>query len=162
MLNAWLRFSVSYAASMVPRGSNIGPTFLMGPSPWPSWNAQSHGHLHKGLPLYIHTYIVFFLLPDSGLRTFPNFSWQRTRRSPRSPRMSCKQSVISKQKLLDDQILLYTRTIWHHKDNKMVHDTKSMAYTYLELKRRHKRCNKDRQTMDFDCTIFRTSFRMTI
>ena len=27
----------------------------MGPSPWPSWNARSHGHLHKGRPLYIHT-----------------------------------------------------------------------------------------------------------
>ena len=25
----------------------------MGPSPWPSWNARSHGHL--GRPLYIHT-----------------------------------------------------------------------------------------------------------
>ena len=29
----------------------------MGPSPWPSWNAQSHGHLHEGRPSYIHTYI---------------------------------------------------------------------------------------------------------
>ena len=25
--------------------------------PAPSWNSQSHGHLHKGRPLYTHTYI---------------------------------------------------------------------------------------------------------
>ena len=42
---------------MVPRGWDIGPTSPMGPSPWPSSNARSHGHLHEGQPLYIHTYI---------------------------------------------------------------------------------------------------------
>ena len=36
---------------------DIGPTSPMGPSPWPSWNAQSHEDFHKGRPLYIHTYI---------------------------------------------------------------------------------------------------------
>ena len=43
---------------MVPRGTagwDIGPAIPMGPSPWSSWNARSHGHLHKGQPLYIHT-----------------------------------------------------------------------------------------------------------
>ena len=38
------------------RGWDIGPTSPMGPSPWPSWNARFHGHLHEGRPLYIHTY----------------------------------------------------------------------------------------------------------
>ena len=40
---------------MLPRSWDIGPTRPMGPSPWPSWNARSHGHLHEGRPLYIHT-----------------------------------------------------------------------------------------------------------
>ena len=42
---------------VVPRGWDIGPTSPMGPSPCPSWNARSHGHLHEGRSLYIHTYI---------------------------------------------------------------------------------------------------------
>ena len=46
----------SDAVAMVPRGLDIGPTSPMGPSPWLSWNARSHGHLHKGQPLCIHTY----------------------------------------------------------------------------------------------------------
>ena len=43
---------------LVPRGWDIGPTIPMDPSAWPSWNARSHGHLHEGRPLYIHTYIL--------------------------------------------------------------------------------------------------------
>ena len=42
---------------MVPWGWDIEPTIPMGSSPWPSWYAGSHGHHHKGRPLYIHTYI---------------------------------------------------------------------------------------------------------
>ena len=45
---------MSDAVSMLPRGWDIGPKIPMGPSPWPSWNTRSHGHLHKGRPLYIH------------------------------------------------------------------------------------------------------------
>ena len=39
---------------MILRGWDIEPTSPMGPSPRPSWNAQSHGHLHEAQPLYIH------------------------------------------------------------------------------------------------------------
>ena len=46
---------MSDAVSMVPRGWDIGLTIPMGPSPWPSWYARSHGHYHEGRPLYIHT-----------------------------------------------------------------------------------------------------------
>ena len=55
LIGALVQSSVSDAASMVPRAWDIGPTSPMGPSPWPSWNARSHGHLHEGRPLYIHT-----------------------------------------------------------------------------------------------------------
>ena len=58
--------SVSDAVSMIPRGWDIGPTIPMGPSPWPSWNARSHGHLHEGRPLYIHTYITLRFLKSLG------------------------------------------------------------------------------------------------
>ena len=46
------------------RGWDIGPTLLMGPSPMPSWNARSHGHFHKGQPLYIQyiLQIIFAVL----------------------------------------------------------------------------------------------------
>ena len=44
---------------MVPRGWDIGPTSPMDPSPWPGWNAGSHGHLYEGRPYtYIHAYII--------------------------------------------------------------------------------------------------------
>ena len=56
-MNAQVRSGVSDAVPMVPRDWDIGPTIPMGPSPWPSWNARPHGHLHEGRPLYIHTYI---------------------------------------------------------------------------------------------------------
>ena len=39
--------SVGDVVLMVLRGWDIGPTIPMGPSPRPSWNAQSHGHLQK-------------------------------------------------------------------------------------------------------------------
>ena len=43
MLNAIVWSSMSDAVSMVLQGWDIGPTSPMGPSPWPSWNAKSHG-----------------------------------------------------------------------------------------------------------------------
>ena len=55
-ISALVQSSVSDAVLMVPQGWDIGPTSPMGPSPWPSWNARSHGHLHEGQPLYIHSY----------------------------------------------------------------------------------------------------------
>ena len=39
---------------LVQPGWDIGPTSPMGPSPSPSWNNRSHGHLYEGRPLYIH------------------------------------------------------------------------------------------------------------
>ena len=61
-ISVQVRSSVSDAVPMVPRGWDIGPTSPMGPSPWPSWNARSHGHLHQEQPLYIHTYIHYCCL----------------------------------------------------------------------------------------------------
>ena len=53
---------------MVPRGWDIGPTSPMGPSLWPSWNARSHGHLHEGRTLYIHTYAFECFLSSVHVR----------------------------------------------------------------------------------------------
>ena len=52
---------------LVPRGWDIEPTRPMGPSPWPSWNARSHGHLHKGQ----HTYMEKsgFVIAGNSLRS---------------------------------------------------------------------------------------------
>ena len=52
-LMALVQISVRDAVSMVPRGWDIGHTSPMGPFPWPSWIAQSHGDLHEGQPLYL-------------------------------------------------------------------------------------------------------------
>ena len=68
--------SVCDTVSMVPRGWDIEPKILMGPSPRPSWATLSHGHLHAGRPLCIPANInsqKHFLLVDQML----NFSLLR-------------------------------------------------------------------------------------
>ena len=65
----------------VPRGWDIGPTLLMGPSPRSSWNAQSHWAFHKGQPLYIHTTIHTWLgIPGRPPYVIPRGStgWNKT------------------------------------------------------------------------------------
>ena len=47
------------AVPLVPWGWDIEPASPSGPSHWPSWNARSHGHLHEGRPLYVHTSVSF-------------------------------------------------------------------------------------------------------
>ena len=59
---ARVRPVVSDTVSMMSRGWDIGPANRSGSSPWPSWNARTHGHLHKGRPLY--TYIHCHFLED--------------------------------------------------------------------------------------------------
>ena len=64
--NHWITFASFFSFRSRSTGftatvCDIGPTSPIGPSPWPSWNTRSHGHLHEGQPLYIHTYTCLTL-----------------------------------------------------------------------------------------------------
>ena len=52
----------SYVVSHTANVTLTAVLLPMGPSPWPSWNAQFHGHLHEGRPLYIHTAVLPLVL----------------------------------------------------------------------------------------------------
>ena len=62
---------------MVPRGWDIGPTILMGPSPWPSWIARSNGHLHKEPHTHAHTHTHTYTHRQTDRQTWSSLVLKR-------------------------------------------------------------------------------------